>query len=60
MHALIVIAFRSASIEALSPSERESDRYATPFHWFYLSTVALTHASLMLPALLAGIWVQPG
>ena len=28
-------------------------------HWFYLSTVALTHACLMLPALFAGIWVQP-
>ena len=59
MHALIVIAFRSASIEALPQSERDNDRYATPFHWFYLSTVALTHACLMLPALLAGIWVQP-
>jgi hypothetical protein len=108
---MIVIATRSASIDALSQSERDTDPYATPLHWFlpiglnhltilshhqftallpphhlttspphhltaspphrlttspphhltrfYLSTVALTHACLMLPALLAGLWVQP-
>ena len=56
---MIVIATRSSTIDALTQQARDADPYATPLHWFYLSTVALTHACLMLPALLAGLWVQP-
>jgi hypothetical protein len=34
---MIVIAFRSGSIDALPQSERDTDPYATPLHWFYPS-----------------------
>ena len=31
---MIVIATRSGSIDALPQSERDTDPYATPLHWF--------------------------
>ena len=41
MHAMIVVATRSGSIDALPQHARDTDPYATPWHWFYPSRTTL-------------------
>ena len=56
---MITIGTRQHFLDKMTPAEYAAEPFKTAWHWYYLSTVAVMHACIMMLVNIFACWVSP-